>query len=89
MKLEVSEDAKQIVSFGDIITDQKKIIYLLNYRFSKLGEYIRSKQKTFEEIETRVKAKTIRFRISTKNGLRYKTYSVFVIFYQQKPDYCY
>ena len=44
-------------SFGDIITDQKKIVNLLNYRFSKLGDYIGSKQKTFDdEIETRVKA---------------------------------
>ena len=26
-------------SFGDIVTDQKRIANLLNYRFSKLGEY--------------------------------------------------
>ena len=44
-------------SFRDIITDQKKVVYLLNYRFSKLGDYIGSKQKTSnEEIEKRVKA---------------------------------
>ena len=43
-------------SFGDIITDQK-IVNLLNYRFSKLGDYIGSKQKMFDgEIETRVKS---------------------------------
>ena len=50
-------------SFGDIITDQKKLS-LLNYRFSKLGDYIGSKQKTFdEEIETTVKSNvTFKFR---------------------------
>ena len=26
-------------SFGDIVTDQKRFANLLNYRFSKLGEY--------------------------------------------------
>ena len=60
MKLEIPDDAKQKDSsknsFGDIITDQK-ILSLLNYRFSKLGDYIGLKQKTFnEEIETRDKA---------------------------------
>ena len=44
-------------SFGNIITDQKKIVNFLNYRFSKLGDYIGSKQKTFDdEIETRVES---------------------------------
>ena len=43
--------------FGDIITYQKKIVSLLNYRFSKLGDYIGSKQKTFDdETEATVKA---------------------------------
>ena len=47
-------------SFGDIIADQKKIVNLLNYRFSMLGDYIRSKHKTFDEkIETRVKANVV------------------------------
>ena len=44
-------------SFGDIITDQKKIVNLRKYRFSKLRDYIGSKQKTFgEENEARVEA---------------------------------
>ena len=44
-------------SFGDIKTDQKKIVNLLNNRSSNFGDYIVSKQKTFDEkSEKRIKA---------------------------------
>ena len=35
-------------SFGDLVTDQTKIANLLNYRFSKLGDYL-GKQKPYTE----------------------------------------
>ena len=35
-------------SFGDLVTDQTKIANLLNYRFSKLGDYL-GKQKPYIE----------------------------------------
>ena len=35
-------------SFGDLVTDQTKIANLLNYRFSKLGDYL-GKQKLYTE----------------------------------------
>ena len=42
-------------SFGDIVTDQKRIANLLNYRFSKLGEYFGQARQymntTSEEIQ--------------------------------------
>ena len=47
-------------SIRDIIPDLNKILNLLNYRFSKLGDYVGSKQETFdEEMKTRVKANMI------------------------------
>ena len=44
MVLGILKDAKKN-SFGDIKTDLKMIVNLLNYRFSKRGDYIGPKQK--------------------------------------------
>ena len=47
--------------FGDIYTDQKKILNLLIYRFSKLGDYLGSKQVPYRSNMEIAKNKSLMF----------------------------
>ena len=47
--------------FGDIYTDQNKIVNLLNYRFSKLGDYLGSKQIPYRSSKEIVMSKSLMF----------------------------
>ena len=47
--------------FGDIYTDQNKIVNLLNYRFSKLGDYLGSKQIPYRSSKEIAMSKSLMF----------------------------
>ena len=48
-------------SFGDLITDPKRIANLLNYRFSKLGDYA-GKKSSYEKLNNKIPERKSSFR---------------------------
>ena len=50
-------------SFGDTVTDQKRIANLLNYRFSKLGEYLGQTRQYMNNTSKEIKNSNKKFSL--------------------------
>ena len=50
-------------SFGETVTDQKRIANLLNYRFSKLGEYFGQTRQYMNNTSNEIKNDNKKFSL--------------------------